>query len=336
MNIYIDYYKQHRTKFSFLMVPYKRRDFVKKSILSLGMIPFLSYPNKAWTLNTSENNDALSVHIFSKHLQFLDYKTTGEMAAEMGFNGVDLTVRPKGHVLPEHVEVDLPKAIVDIKAGGSRCDMITTSIENINNALDVDIIKTAAEHGIKYYRTNWFEYIKDKPLKESIEIYKHQIKDLSNFNKAHNIIGCYQNHAGTKVGASFWEINAILELADTQYFGTQYDIRHAVAEGGHSWENGLNLLQNQIKVIVLKDFKWGKVDGQWKPINVPIGEGMVNFDKYFKLLKKYNLKPPVSLHLEYDLGGAEKGLSKISVDKKVVFDAMKKDLKVIQILWQNA
>ena len=61
-----------------------------------------------------------------------------------------------------------------------------------------------------------------------------------------------------------------------------------------------------------------------------------DFDKYFKLLKKYNLKPPVSLHLEYDLGGAEKGLSKISVDKKVVFDAMKKDLKVIQILWQNA
>jgi L-ribulose-5-phosphate 3-epimerase UlaE len=125
-------------------------------------------------------------------------------------------------------------------------------------------------------------------------------------------------------------------MADTEYFGTQYDIRHAVAEGGHSWENGLKLLQHHIKVVVLKDFKWGKINGEWKPINVPIGEGMVNFDKYFKLLKHYKLQPPVSLHLEYDLGGAEKGLSEISVDKKVVFDAMKKDLNAIQKLWKQA
>ena len=258
------------------------------------------------------------------------------MAAEMGFSGVDLTVRPKGHVLPEQVKTDLPKAIADIKLGGSQCEMITTSIENESNQLDVDIIKTATQYGVKYYRTNWFEYFEDKSLEESIEIYKNQIKDLSHLNAKHNIIGCYQNHAGVKVGASFWEIKAILESANKQYFGTQYDIRHAMAEGGHSWVNGLNLLQNHIKVIVLKDFKWGKVHGQWKPVNVPIGEGMVDFDKYFKLLKKYNLKPPVSIHLEYDLGGAEKGLSEISVDKKVVFDAMKRDLNAVQKLWKEA
>ncbi len=313
-----------------------RREFIKKSTLALGAIPFVGYSNDIFDLDSNLLKDELSVHIFSKHLQFLDYKTTGEMAAEMGFSGVDLTVRPKGHVLPELVKTDLPKAVAQIKSGGSHCEMITTSIENINNPLDVDIIKTAAQLGIKYYRTNWFEYFEDKSLEESIEIYKNQIKDLSHLNAEHNIIGCYQNHAGVKVGASFWGIKAILESANTKYFGTQYDIRHAMAEGGHSWVNGLNLLQKHIKVIVLKDFKWGKVNGQWKPVNVPIGEGMVDFDKYFKLLKKYKLKPPVSLHLEYDLGGAEKGFSEISVDKKVVFDAMKRDLNAVQKLWKEA
>lgn len=63
---------------------------------------------------------------------------------------------------------------------------------------------------------------------------------------------------------------------------------------------------------------------------------MVDFDTYFKLLKKYKVKPPVSLHLEYELGGAEKGDRSISVDKKVVFDAMKNDLNEIQRLWRNA
>tara|TARA_R110001583_G_scaffold107790_1_gene256425 strand:+ start:60 stop:1004 length:945 start_codon:yes stop_codon:yes gene_type:complete len=311
-----------------------RRNFILKTACAASLLPFSVFPYQVF--KGCYDEERLDINIFSKHLQFLDYKTTGEMATEMGFSGVDLTVRPKGHVLPELVKTDLPKAISAIKSAGSNCTMITTSIESVNNTLDTDIIKTASNLGVKYYRTNWFEYFKDKSLEESIEIYKNQIKDLSYLSKAHNIIGCYQNHAGTKVGASFWEIKAILELADQQYFGTQYDIRHAVAEGGHSWVNGLNLLQKHIKVIVLKDFKWGKINGEWKPINVPIGEGMVNFDKYFKLLKYYKLKPPVSLHLEYDLGGAEKGMSEISVDKKIVFDAMKKDLNTIQKLWKQA
>ena len=46
------------------------------------------------------------------------------------------------------------------------------------------------------------------------------------------------------------------------------------------------------------------------------GEGMVDFDTYFKLLKSYGLQPPVSLHCEYPLGGAEKGKYEISIDKK--------------------
>ena len=98
----------------------------------------------------------------------------------------------------------------------------------------------------------------------------------------------------------------------------------------------MELLHKQIKVIVLKDFKWGKVGNQWKATNVPIGEGMVDFTTYFKLLKSYGLNPPVSLHLEYPLGGAEKGKYEISVDQKVVFDAMTKDLKAIRKLWKNA
>lgn len=313
-----------------------RRDFIKKTSLFAGFLP--SYSLFPFHKKESTNKDfqPLSINVFSKHLQFLDYQMTGQMAAEMGFDGVDLTVRPKGHVLPEEVEIGLPKAIQQINKGGSNCEMITTSIENVNRPLDVNIIKAAAKAGIKYYRTGWFKYPKDQPMIDALDMYRNQIDDLGNLNKENGIIGCYQNHAGKNVGASFWEIQKILETVNSDFFGTQYDIRHATVEGGNSWENGLQLLYSKIKVIVLKDFKWGKVNGKWKPINVPIGEGMVDFDKYFKLLKMYNLNPPVSLHLEYDLGGAEKGKSKITVDKKVVFDAMKKDLKAIQKLWQEA
>lgn len=311
-----------------------RRDFVKRSALFSVSIPFFNFPFKEVFESNSEN--ILDVNIFSKHLQFLDYKTTGEMAIEMGFSGVDLTVRPGGHVLPEMVKTDLPRAVKDIRASGVNCKMITTSIESVNNSLDVDILETASQENINYYRTNWFKYKEDISMPDTLLFYQNEIKKLGDLNEKLNLIGCYQNHAGVDIGSSFWEIKKILETVNPDYFGAQFDIRHAMVEGGYSWKNAFQLLRPNIKVIVLKDFKWGKVNGRWEAINVPIGEGMVDFTTYFKLLKKYKLKPPVSLHLEYDLGGAEKGNQDISVDKKVVFDAMKSDLKKVQKLWKEA
>ena len=118
--------------------------------------------------------------------------------------------------------------------------------------------------------------------------------------------------------------------------GLQYDIRHAVVEGGLSWQKGLRLIQPQIKTLAMKDFMWEKKNGVWDTQNTPVGEGMVDFKTYFMLLKQYRVSAPVTLHLEYPLGGAENGATQISCDKKVVFEAMKKDLQKVHDLWQEA
>jgi len=313
---------------------FSRRKFIKNVGISAIAVPFVTAPIRSCDRNSIDEN--LEVHLFSKHLQFLDWKGAGEMAAEMGFRGLDLTVRPKGHVLPEHVETDLPAAIRDIKKSGASVAMMTTAVEDVSNPMDVAVVAVGAAEGIQYYRCNWFKYKDDLSLEESLDHYKEKVRQLGVLNKEHNIIGCYQNHSGIKVGASVWEVKRILETANPAFYGAQYDIRHAVAEGGQSWPNGVKLLQNNIKTVVLKDFKWGEVNGKWKIVNVPIGEGMVDFDAYFKLLKSLGLKPPVSLHCEYPLGGAEKGRFEITVDRKVVFDAMKTDLSRIQRLWNEA
>ena len=311
-----------------------RRKYIKKSSALLLAAPYTFSQFNSTT--NSELDLPLEVHLFSKHLQFLDLKEAAQVAKELGFRGLDVTVRPKGHVLPENVMTDLPEAIRQIKESGSTCEMITTAVESAKNEIDLKLIMTAAQHGVKYYRSNWFEFKEELTLEDSLDHFRKKIFELGQVNKEHNIIGCYQNHSGTKIGASVWEVKKILETVDSKFFGVQYDIRHAVVEGGRSWPNGIKLLKDQLKTIVLKDFKWGKVDGRWKIVNVPIGHGMVNFSSYFRLLKSYGLRPPVSLHLEYPLGGAEKGRYEITVDKKVVFDAMKNDLETIHLLWKKA
>jgi len=60
----------------------------------------------------------LKISIFSKHLQWLDYRGMAQTAAEIGFDGIDLTVRAGGHVLPARVQEDLPKAAKAVRKGG--------------------------------------------------------------------------------------------------------------------------------------------------------------------------------------------------------------------------
>ncbi len=307
-----------------------RRDFLQKAALTAGALPFLSMKQSGSALAAMP-----PLMVFSKHLQFLDYTEMTEKAAEIGFDGIDLTVRPNGHVLPERVEEDLPKAVEAIKKAGLQPLMITTAVEDAKG-VDERVLRTAAAQGVGYYRMNWYKYKEAQPMADTLREYQQQIKSLSELNRSLNLTGCYQNHAGKLVGASTWEIWQLLQTAQSSHMGVQYDIRHATVEGGLSWENGLRLLHKNIKILAIKDFVWARENGKWVVKNVPLGEGMVDFKRYFGLLKQYGVQVPISMHYEYDLGGAEHGSKTPKVDKKVIYDAMKRDLVKVKELWTNA
>jgi sugar phosphate isomerase/epimerase len=63
-----------------------------------------------------------------------------------------------------------------------------------------------------------------------------------------------------------------------------------------------------------------------------MGEGMVDFPRYFKMLKQAGIAVLFSLHLEYELAGAEHGASRLTGDKQQVIEAMRKDLRFLRNL----
>ena len=312
-----------------------RRNFTRLSVTALGSIPLMGF-NSSFLSVLPKMKDEIEVHLFSKHLQFLDYNDMAAAAAEMGFDGLDLTVRPKGHVLPKQVVDDLPKAVDAMKKYGITPKVMTTNVWDLSKPEQQTVLETASKLGFTHYRTGWLSYPEERTIEESQTIYGQQAKNLELLNKELRLIGCYQNHAGNHVGAPIWDLPPILSVTNNENIGCQYDIRHAVVEGGSSWELGLRQIKPFIKSLVIKDFKWGKVNGKWKPINTPLGEGMVDFIRYFALLKKHKINVPISLHLEYDLGGAEHGATKIIIDKKEVFTQMKKDLTFLRETWRTA
>lgn len=289
------------------------------------------------TLGTYVPNQALEVHLFSKHLQFLDYDSMAKAVRNMGFDGVELTVRPKGHVIPERVEEDLPLAVAAIRKQGVLCKMMVTNITGVDTPYGQKVLETASKLGITHYRMGYYRYGNISDLPSALNSFNQKAKQLSRLNKKLGLIGMYQNHAGQYVGSSIWEIWQLLKGVNTNHLGCQYDIRHAVVEGGQSWGNGLKLIHPNIQSMVIKDFKWQQIAGKWKLLNTPLGEGMVDFDAYFKLLKKYQIKVPISLHYEYPLAGTEHGTKQLEeTARDQVYRQMEKDLLWLRKAWKNA
>ena len=51
-------------------------------------------------------------------------------------------------------------------------------------------------------------------------------------------------------------------------------------------------------------------------------------------MKKLKINLPISIHVEYDLGGAEKGKTP-TIDKEIIFEKMKHDLDFVRNMWNK-
>jgi sugar phosphate isomerase/epimerase len=313
--------------------PCTRREFVGRLAVAGAVLPLAGVPAHAADSKrpaaAASATGSTTMHVFAKPLQWLSYADTAALVAEAGFGGIDYAVRPAGHVLPEKVQEDLPRAVEAAKKAGLKVEMITTAITSARDKHTEPLLRTAAKLGVKFYRLGNFPYDQKLGVWESLQKHKPALKELAALNQSLGLHGCIQNHAGVRVGGPVWDLHELLRDADSRWLGVQYDIRHATAEGGQSWPLALRLLARWVKCTDLKDFRWIQSPGKAGIENVPIGEGVVNYDAYFRLLRELNISGPQSVHFEYPpferaakpLGDAEK--------RTVFLAAMKKDRAAI-------
>ena len=316
----------------------ERRDFLKLAGVSVVGSTLMSglAPGRVLAGEPGEMR-VPGIHLFSKCLQFLDYHQLASTAAALGLNGLDLTVRPRGHVEPENFERDLPAAIKAIIEAGISCEMMVTNIVSTQNQRDFDLLAMAHSLGVKSYRLGGLRFDPDVSQMESVERYKLQLASLAEWNREIGITGMYQNHSGEgHFGASIWDIYLASKDLNPDELGIQFDVRHATTEGGRNWPDSYRLLKPQIRALAFKDFKWAEVNGKWRLVNTPIGEGMIDFNRYFHMLKDAGMNYPVSLHCEYDLGGAEKGKKDPTMPKEEILAAIKQDVDTVKRLWDTA
>lgn len=277
-----------------------RREFLTLACSS-AFAANIEFPSPPTDLKAVEFNGSLC--LFSKHLPTMSLEQLSGTVKRIGFDGIDLTVRPGGHVLPERAAEDLPKAVAAIKAEGLAVPMITTGLTSASDPTAKPILSTAGNLGIPFFKPGYYKY-EFKNVRRELEKFGVEFSALVELGKQSGIQCGFHNHEGN-IGAPLWDVTTVIDRLDPKWAGYYFDVRHAVVEGGGGgWKIATNLVAPRLKMIAVKDFYWEKTAKGWRIVNCPLGEGMVDWRQYFKLLRQANFHGPVSLHLEYEIPGA--------------------------------
>jgi sugar phosphate isomerase/epimerase len=309
------------------------------TMLTMSRRELLAVAGAALAAGSPAPPNTPKICIFSKHLQWLSVPDAAKLAADIGFDGVDLTVRKGGHVEPSRVAQDLPAAVEAIRKTGLEVPMVTAGIVTAQSEHAGEILRTISSLGIHDYRWGGFSLDAGRSIPEQIESARGAVRDLAALNQSHRVCAMYHTHSGAGVlGASIWDLYLLLQGFDPKVVGVNFDIAHATIEGGlGGWRNSASLVAGITRGIALKDFYWEKrADGAWQPRWCPIGEGMVRFEEYFQSLRP-GFRGPIQLHFEYpEMGGAEDGQRSLSISRDQFRRQAERDLGRIRELMRKA
>ncbi len=244
---------------------------------------------------TSQEKPKQTILAFTKPFNSLSFDELSDRIAEIGFDGIEATIRKGGNIESHEVEDKLPQLVEALGKRGLELAIMTSDINDPNDPTTEKVLRTASTLGVGRYRMKYLQYDMKRNIIDQLDQWKPRLKDLAAMNHDFGVRGLYQNHAGDgTLGSPVWDLDHVLEGISPADLAVAYDIRHATVEGGQSWPLTFQMIRPKVDVVYVKDFAWI----EQKPSNVPLGEGQVEA-RFFQMLKDTNFNGPISLHEEY-------------------------------------
>jgi L-ribulose-5-phosphate 3-epimerase len=311
---------------------WSRREFLQISSAAAGAMGFREWPALAEPAASGPFRGTIC--FFSKPVPQLSWRELGRNAKQAGFDGVDLTVRPGGHVLPERVETDLPQAIEAIRAEGLAVPMITTALLSADDPAAEPTMRAASRLSIPYLKPGYYHWRFVNVVAE-LEEAGRSLRSLVDLAGRYGIQVGYHNHNGY-IGAAIWDMARVIEPLDPTRCGFYFDLGHATVDGGtNGWKVDANLVLPRLKMIGAKDFLWTKIGPhEWRPDACPMGQGMVPWKEFLQILAKSNFHGPISLQQEFVIAGAadDQGIAVSRAAIPQVMESARQNLEYLRSL----
>jgi sugar phosphate isomerase/epimerase len=307
-----------------------RREFLQVAAAA-GMAASAEHTANSQAAAPGRNSFRGLLCLFSKPVPQMNWSELAQAAKSAGFEGIDLTVRRGGHVLPERVKEDLPKAVEAIRREGLEVPMITTELLAADNPAAVPILSTAGQFSIPFVKPGYYHY-KFVDVRKELEEAGDKLRGLVDVAEKYGVQVGYHNHAGY-IGAPVWDMVKVMDTLDPKWAGYYFDLQHATGEGGIAgWKIDALLAMPRIKMLAVKDMYWKKTESGWSDTDCPLGQGMCRYREFLKMCASGGFHGPISLHIEYEIPGvsSREGIALTRAKADNVMTAAKRDLDYLK------
>jgi len=271
------------------------------------------------------------VCIYTEHFQSLPIPKVCQIFKQMGVDGLDVTARPGGHIKPEDVKAELPKAVRAADDHGLKVMMLTTSI-NAPDRQAEDILSTCQQTGIERIKLGYFPIGQFGKLASRLNEVRRQLDAIVELAAKYKVRPCVHVHSGSTIPSNGFMLYNLIRDIPPGRIGAYLDSYHMMMTGGAGgWRQVIDLLTPWISLVALKNFQWHRGQrneiGQqtWRTDYCKLEDGLAPIPDFVNTIHNTGYRGFYTLHTEYRL--PVNGCIKLTTED---FAFLRKVLKKIQ------
>ena len=238
---------------------------------------------------------AVPFTVFTKPWKERSIPELGEFVGRLGFDGVELPVRPGFQVEPENIERDLPRAAKELAEFG-------VDIHSIAGPTDERTIAACGQMGIPMIRV-CIGIDMSKGYVATIDQLRRDYEALVPALDRHEVAIGVQNHCDLCIGSALGIVHAIAPF-DRKHVCAVLDVAHC-GLNGEPEEMAIDIAWPYLAMVNLKNSFRRRMSGpeaeasQWKTYWTSGRQGFVSWAKTAEVLKQRGYDGPVCLTAEY-------------------------------------
>ena len=150
----------------------------------------------------------------------------------LGFDGVDLSVEPGGHVPPEKAGNYLMPALEGFTGRGIDVPMITTALTSLEDKDAETILGLATYIKVPFFRPGHWKFTGSPAIEMQLPLVQRQIAGLAQLARATNMVMGIHNFVDGAEGAAVPDIARVIRPINPHLVGYCFDAGYATAQGG--------------------------------------------------------------------------------------------------------
>lgn len=252
------------------------------------------------------NTVSMTAVLFTKLFGDRPVAQIGTAAAELGFDGVDLLVRPGFAVVPEDPAA-IGTAVAHLTRAGLAVPAATTDLTDPALFPVEPVLGACAEAGIGLVRLGYWHYDATVPYRDLFDQARRQLDVLELAAQRFGITLTLQLHGGT-IHSSGALAARLLEGRHPDQVGAYVDPgNQAVQDGYEGWRLTFDLLAPWLRCVGVKNGGWAPAgvhpSGQrlWASDWLGVPDGCVPWHEIMAHLAGTGYDGPLSFHGHYEL-----------------------------------